>query len=48
LENSDPTKQVNNGRDVCCYLIPVGTKHETHEHPQTVAMYEDVMSKQHM
>jgi hypothetical protein len=47
LENSNPTKQVNKGRDVCCFLIPVG-KHETHEHQQTVAMYGDVMSNQHM
>jgi len=48
LEISDPTKQVKKGRDVCCYLIPVVTKHGTHEHPQTVAMYGDVMSNQHM
>jgi hypothetical protein len=41
LKNSDPTKQVKKGRDVYYYLIPVGTK-------QTVAMYGDVMSNQHM
>ena len=48
LENTDPTKQVNKGRDVCCYVIPVGTIHGTREHPQTVAMYGDVMTNQHM
>jgi hypothetical protein len=48
LENSDPTEQMIKGRGACCYLIPVGTKHGTHEYPQNVAIYADVMSIQHV
>jgi len=30
LENGNCTKQVDTGRGMHCYLIPVGTKHKTH------------------